>query len=133
MVDKLNAIAWILSNLLIGYIALALVIFVIAYVILFDPKATTAGKYIFRFFVSLVGVIGLVFIATFVDPAQGREWNVYPGDILWWRPTVRLISYGYVACTVTGLSILLGVRKFRPDLLRTVHEKELVKPRNTKE
>lgn len=133
LLDQVNSIAWVFSNLLIGYIAIALVIFVVAYIILFDPKATTAGKYIFRFFVSLVGVIGLVFIATFVDPRPGREWNIYPGDVLWWRPLLRVIAYGYVAYTVTGLSILLGFRKFKPEWLRTVNEKELVKPRNTKE
>ena len=133
LLDQINTVAWITSNLLIGYIAVVLVIFVVAYIILFDPKATTAGKYIFRFFVSLVGVIGLVFIATFVDPRPGREWNIFPGDVLWWRPMLRVIAYGYVAYTVTGLSILLGLRKFKPEWLRTVNDKELVKPRNTKE
>lgn len=125
----INSIAWITANLLIAYIAVALLVFVILYVIIFDPKATTGGRLIFRFFVSLVGVMGLVFIGSFIDPVHGREWFVYPGDVIVWRPVVRLIVYGYVAFTVTSLVVLLIIRKWYPEKLRTVADQQLVKVR----
>lgn len=127
--SQLNAFAWVASNALVAYIAVLLVIFVVAYYVFFDPNATTAGKYIFRFFVSLFGVIGLIFISLFVDPRLGREWTVYPGDVLWWRPLVRLIAYSYVAFTITSLSILLAFRKWKPSWLRTSLDQEMVKLR----
>lgn len=130
--NELNAFAWVVSNALVAYIAVLLVVFVVTYYILFDPKATTAGKYIFRFFLSLFGVIGLIFISLFIDPRAGREWTVYPGDVLWWRPIVRLISYSYVAFTITSLSFLLAARKWRPSWLRTSLDHDLVKPRSQK-
>lgn len=129
--EELNVFSWVAANILIAYIAVVLVIFVIAYVVLFDPRATTAGRYIFRFFVSLVGVIGLIFISTFIDPAPHRVWDEHPDDVLWWRPLIRVAVYFYVAYTVTGLALLLALRKFKPQWLRTVHDRELVKPRNT--
>jgi hypothetical protein len=119
MIDLLNAVFWILSNVLVGYIAIALVVFAIAYPILFDPRATTAGKFILRFIGSLIGVIGLVFIAVFVDPRDGGAWFEFPGDILWWRPAIRLLAYSYVAYTLTGLVVILWLRKFRPHKLVT--------------
>jgi hypothetical protein len=129
----INPALWIYSNLLVAYIAIVLVIFVVGYYALFDPGATTAGKFVFRFAVSLIGVIGLVFISLFIDPRAGREWWVWPGDILPWRPLVRAIAYTYVAYTVTGLVILLGLRKWKPHLLRTAPDRDLVKVRNPKE
>ena len=129
--DGLNNYLWVMSNLLVAYIAIVLVIFVIGYFILFDPKATTAGKFIFRFFVSLFGVIGLIFISLFVDPRAGHGWNTYPGDVLVWRPALRFIAYSYVAYSVTGLAVLLGFRKWRPSFLRTALDRELVKPRSS--
>lgn len=112
-----NSYAWIFSNLLIAYIGVVLIIFVVGYWLLFDPKATTGGRLIFRFAVSLVGVIGLVFVSLFVNPASGRAWDEYPGDLFWWRPVVRLIVYSYVAYTITSLTILLGIRKWKPHII----------------
>lgn len=119
MIDTVNAFFWIFSNLLIGYIAFAILVFAIAYPILFDPNATTAGKVLLRFVGSLAGVIGLVIIGTFVDPSSGREWSEYPGDIAPWRPALRFAVYAYVAYTITALNVVLAFRKFRPERLRT--------------
>lgn len=126
----INSSAWVFTNLLVAYIAVVLVVFVVAYYAWFDPRATTAGKYVFRFILSLIGVIGLVFVSLFVDPAMGRRWFEYPGDILWWRPLTRLIIYAYVAFTVTGLAVVVMLRKWKPSLLRTARDHDLVKPRN---
>lgn len=128
--ENWNTFAWVAANCLIAYTAVALIVFVVGYYVLFDPKATTAGKFVFRFALSLVGVIALVFIGIFVDPTAGRTWATYNGDYVWWRPTVRLLIYGYVAFTITGLSVLLWIRKFRPHLIRTAADSQLVKPRH---
>ncbi len=53
---------------------------------------------------SLVGVIGLVFIGLFVDTSAGREGFTYPGDVAIWRPVLRLTVHGYVAFTITALA-----------------------------
>jgi hypothetical protein len=127
--ESVNSVSWVASNILVAYISIVLVAFVIFYFTQFDPKATTAGRFIFRFIVSLVGVIGLVFIGSFVDPVQGRAWFQYPGDVVFWRPLLRLIVYGYVAYAVTALQILLVIRKWWPQRLRTSIDRELVKTR----
>ncbi|PPI08243.1 hypothetical protein [Rathayibacter sp. AY1B8] len=131
-----NATFWILSNLLIAYIAAMLVIFGIAYPVFFDPLATTAGKFVLLFALSLIGVIGLVFIGLFIDPRNGVEWWQYPPDIYWWRPAVRLAVYTCVAFTITGLVVVLWLRKFRPQLLKTAPGTDQsipIKPRRPKE
>ena len=126
---QFNTIAWIMSNLLVAYIAAVLVVFVVGYYILFDPSVTTAGKFVFRFALSLIGVIGLIAVSLFIDPSHGRAWTEYPGDVLWWRPISRFVIYFYVAYTVTGLAILLGYRKWKPTRLRTALDYELVQTR----
>lgn len=131
MIDSaLNSFLWIVSNMLVVYIAVVLVIFLVGYYILFDPRATTAGKFVYRFALSLLGVIALVFIGVWVDPAPGRQWYEYSGDTLWWRPLLRFVAYLGVAYTVTALAVLLAVRKWWPHLLQTSQTKELVKPRH---
>lgn len=128
-IHNFNSIAWVVSNILVAYIAAVLIIFVVGYFSLFDPRATTGGRFIFRFALSLIGVIGLVFISLFIDPRLGAMWYMYPGDVLLWRPSVRLIAYAYVAYTITGLAVLLVVRKWFPHKLRTAADRELVKDR----
>lgn len=128
-IDQFNAIAWVMSNLLVAYIAAVLTLFVIGYFVLFDPGVTTAGKFVFRFALSLIGVIGLIAVSLFINPAEGRQWTEFPGDILWWRPTIRFVIYAYVAYTVTGLAILIGYRKWKPTRLRTALDYELVQTR----
>lgn len=129
LLNDLNPIFWIVSNLLIAYIGVILLFFVSTYALLFDPSATTAGKLVFRFTLSLVGVIGLVFIGVFINPTAVNEWWEYPGDVFWWRPIVRSVVYGYVAYTVTSLWIFLFLRKFKPHRLKTAPDLELVVPR----
>lgn len=128
-INAWNAFAWVTANVLVAYIVVALFVFVIGYWVLFDPKATTGGRYIFRFFLSLIMIIGLVFIGLFLDPTANRHWSEYPGDVSLWRPTVRLLGYSYVAYTITSLSSLLIIRKWWPNKLRTALDKELVKTR----
>lgn len=130
MLIQANPIFWVISNLLIVYIGIALVIFVIGYYTIYDPSSTTAGKLIFRFMLSLVGLVFLVFIGVWINPRGGNYWFHYPGDIFWWRPLVRLIVYGYIAYTITSLSVLLGLRKWKPYRLRIAPGEELVKPRH---
>lgn len=125
----INTGAWIASNILVGYISLLLLVFVIFYFIVFDPRATTAGKNIFRFITSLVGVMGLVFIGSYIDPQPGRGLFEFPGDVIWWRPLVRLGVYGYVGYAVTSLLVVLIIRKWWPNKLRTAMDLQLLKVR----
>ena len=120
-----NAVAWVITNLLVVYIAVLVVVFVLGYYILFNPKATSAGKYIFRFFVSLLVLNVLLFVTLFIDPSQGRVWSEYPSDVMPWRPLVRLVGYIYVAYTVTSLAVLLVVRKWYPHKLITAESHDL--------
>lgn len=127
--NAFNSLAWIGSNLLVLYVAVILVVFVVFYFILFDPRATTAGRFVYRFIVSLVGVIGLAFISSYVDPQTGRAWFQYPGDVIFWRPIVRFIVYAYVAYSVTALQVLIIIRKWWPHKLRTALDREILKTR----
>lgn len=130
IIDVIDPIAWIAANLILAYTSLALVVFVILYYALFDPRATTGGQLIFRFMLSLIGVVGLVFLGIFVDPSPDREWFDYPDSVEWWRPILRLIVYSYVAFIATSLAILLIKRKWFPHKLRVAPSEELVKPRH---
>lgn len=130
-IDGLNGFVWIASNIMVAYISMLLVVFVIGYFILFDPKATTAGKYIFRFFLSLFFLIGLSFINFFVYPDSSHKIAPDLHGVLSWKLLVRFVAYAYVAFTVTGLSILLIVRKWWPMHLRTSLDYEIIKPRKT--
>lgn len=136
--SEVNAVFWLLSNLTVVYIAVALIAFVFAYPILFDPGATTAGKLVLRFALSLVGVIGLVFVSLFINPRQGGAWFEYPGDVFWWRPAVRFLVYVYVAYSITSLDVLLWLRKYRPHLVQTAPDENTLpvkvrRPRKHKE
>lgn len=128
--QSINEYIWIATNLLTLYIAFALVVFTVGYYILFDPKATTAGKFIWRFVLSLVGVVGIIIVGVYVDPSHNRHWLIFPEDISWWRPLLRLVVYSYVAYTVTGLAVLLAVRKWRPRMIKKKSTSDLVTPRN---
>lgn len=130
VLHAINTFAWVGANLLILYVWVGLLVFTIGYYALFDPKATTAGKFIFRFFISLVGVMTLVFIGIFLDPHEGREWWLYPEDTIWWRPIVRFVAYGYVAYAVTSLAVLIAVRKWWPEKLKTQQTRDLIKARS---
>lgn len=133
MTDVLNVTQWVFwvgANLLIAYIALLILLFVLMYQIFFDPKATTAGKMIFRFMLSLVGIIGLVFIGIFIDPAPSRGALTSPSDVEWWRPILRFSVYAYVAYSITMLAVALVMRKWFPHKVKKKADLELVKPRH---
>lgn len=132
-VELVNAIFWVFSNILVVYIAFALVVFTIGYFAIFDPYQTRGGGLIFRFTASLIGVIGLVVLSTFVDPPMGRSWLTYPNDVVWWRPALRFLVYLGVAYTITRLSIHLAISKWWPEKVRTYpDETTLVRPRKRK-
>ena len=84
--NNINTIAWVMGNVLVAYTAIAITVFVLGYYILFDPRATTAGRLLFRFMLSLVGVISLIFVGTFVNPPVDRGWT---GPPLRTSPKVR--------------------------------------------
>lgn len=127
--ETINAIAWITTNVVIIYIGVILTVFVLAYYALFDPKATTGGKLIFRFALSLLGVIALVIVGIYVNPSNDRSWFAYSGDTVWWRPIVRFVIYGYVAYAITNLTKFVIIRKFWPHKLKTAKDYDLVIPR----
>lgn len=129
LLNVFNSIFWVAANMTIIYIGVTLLAFLFFYYRWFDPKVTTAGQFIFRFTMSLLGIIALVFIGIFIDPRASIAWFTYPGDVIWWRPAVRLLAYGYVAYTVTGLAVLIYMRKFHPHRLRTARDREMLTPR----
>lgn len=124
-----NSVAWVLSNVVIAYSSLMVLVFVIGYYVLFNPRATTAGRYIFQFFVSLLAILALVCVGLFVDPPINHVWYQYPGDVVFWRPTVRLVAYLFVAFNITSLAMLLVVRKWHPHKLRVAIDRDSMQPR----
>lgn len=132
--EVVNTVAWVVGNVILAYTAVALILFLIAYYAIFDPSATTGGRLIFRFMLSLAGVIVLVSIGIFVDPSPDREWFMYPtGAVEWWRPLLRLSIYGFVAYSISSLAWLLAVRKWWPHKVKKASDIILVKPRHTSE
>lgn len=121
----LNTIAWIVSNVLLAYSAGALVLFLAAYFYFFDPRATTGGRLIFQFMLSLVGVISLNIIGIFINPTFNTAWYAYPDGVDPWRPVVRLIVYGFVAYAVTSLAVLLVLRKWFPEKVKKASDIKL--------
>lgn len=122
-VDVVNGFAWVFGNFVLGVSTFLLIVFVIAYPILFDPRATTVGRYLLRFLFGLVGVVGLVFIGTFVDPRY--PWYEYPPDIVVWRPIFRAVVYAFMFYGLVSLSVLLVARKWFPDKMRSAPEDTL--------
>lgn len=130
----INSLMMVTGRILVGYISLAIVVFVIAYYILFDPRATTAGKFIFRFMLSLVGVILLSFIGTFLIPnSGGYTRSIPPPDVFSWITLLRIVVYGYVAFAITSLAVILAAYRWWPDRIKTKNL-TFAEPRtNTKE
>lgn len=134
VVNAINTVAWVLGNLMLAYTAFALIIFIVAYYTIFDPSATTGGRLIFRFMLSLAGVIVLVFVGIFVDPSPDRQWTTFPVEsVEWWRPLMRLAVYGFVAYSISSLAWLLAVRKWWPHKVKKASDINLVKVRHTNE
>ena len=128
--EWLNPTLWVIANLALTYIGVLLLAFTILYPMLFDPSASTGGKMIFRFALSLNMVVAVFVVGIFIDPRNDIPWYEYPGDTIWWRPIVLLGSYLYVAYTITSLVTFLWKRKFYPQKLKRDPDKELVKPRH---
>lgn len=129
--DVFNTIMWIGANLFLAYTAILILLFVLMYYVFFDPKATTAGKMIFRFMLSLVGIIGLVVIGVFFDPSPGSgPFSTPPETVEVWRPLLRFAVYAYVAWTITSLAAALFVRKWFPNKVRKKADLGLVRPRH---
>ena len=128
--EWLNPTFWIVANLTLVYVVVLLIAFTVLYPTLFDPGATAGGRMIFRFALSLTLVIAVIVIGIFIDPRHDIPWYEFPGDTVWWRPTVRLGAYLYVAYAITKLVVFLWKRKFHPERLKTAPDKLLVKPRH---
>lgn len=120
-----NEVVWVIANILICYISVAILLFVIGYYAFFDPKATTAGKFIFRFMLSLVGIVTLIYVGTFIDPPNNADWIELPKHVEFWQPLARLAVYSYVAFTITSLAIVLGYRKWKPEKLLTAPDVDI--------
>lgn len=129
LIQELNTIFWVATNILVAYTMGILIVFVVLYYALFDPRATTAGKFVFRFMLALVGVTSLSIIGIFMDPSRGQNWSQIPIDILPWRPFIRMLVYGYVAYAITGLAVLIVIRKWWPEKIRTAKTRDLLKTR----
>lgn len=132
--NAINTFAWVLGNVMLAYAAFAQIAFIIAYYTIFDPSATTGGRLIFRFMLSFTGVIVLVPIGIFIDPAVGRVWLQFPVDTVeWWHPLLRLAIYGFVAYSISSLAWLLAVRKWFPHKVKKASDINLIKVRHTAE
>lgn len=127
---EINAIFWVSSNALVGYITFATYIFLVAYYIMFNPRATTAGRLLFRLLFALGGVMTLVFIGVFIDNRPDEDWLTFPGDTIWWRPVLRIFGYAFLACAVTALIKFMITVKWFPHKLKTPRDKELIRLRN---
>lgn len=134
VVNAINTFAWVLGNVMLAYVAFAQIAFIIAYYTIFDPSATTGGRLIFRFMLSFTGVIVLVPIGIFIDPAVSRVWLQFPVDTVeWWHPLLRLAIYGFVAYSISSLAWLLAVRKWFPHKVKKASDINLIKVRHTAE
>lgn len=133
VLNVLNTVLWVAGNVELAYTSVMLVVFVVAYFIIFDPRATTGGKLIFQFMLSLMGVLILVFIGIYIDPTDENAWMQMPMTVDWWRPSVRFVIYGFVAYSITQLFVLLVKRKWFPHKLKTASDLTLVQPRHTGE
>lgn len=135
IIDAVNAVLWVSGNVTLGYSAVVLMIFLVSYVIIFDPRATTGGKLIYQFMLSLAGVMALNIIGVYIDPSADTKWFMYPDDVEPWRPILRLIVYVFIAWAISSLVVLLILRKWFPHKLKKASDiKALVKDRQpTKE
>lgn len=129
MTDVFITISMLISTGLLWYITAALFIFVVGYYTFFDPRATTAGKQLFRFMVSLTGIFFLTVFGAIVRPLFRDEDGAYTGFAYFWSALAVLICV-YVAFTITTLSVSLVMRKWFPGKVKKVSDLELLKPRH---
>lgn len=133
IIDAVNGFLWVSANVLLAYSAIVLLIFMISYYILFDPRATTGGKLIFQFILSLSGLIVINLIGVFIDPSADNRWFLFPPDVEPWRPIMRFVVYAFIAYATTSLAVLLAMRKWWPHKLKKASDINLVKVRHTHE
>jgi len=131
ILNVLNQILWVLGNVLLMYSSIALLVFLTAYLIIFDPRATTGGKLIFQFMLSLIAVMATVVIGIYIDPTANHSWLVLPDGVAVWRPALRFLVYGFVAYSITSLAILLVMRRWFPQRLKKASDMSLAQPRHT--
>lgn len=128
ILEVLNPYFWTAANILVALILVVQIIFVVMYRKVFNPFLTTVGKYIFLFMLSLIIVIGLVFIGIFINPREGYIWWHYPGDIFVWRPIVRFLGFGFTAFAVSALTVVLWLRRYHPERLKIAPETDEIIP-----
>lgn len=132
--NNFNSVIWVISNVALAYSGIALVIFIVAYYLVFDHTATTGGKILFQFMLSLVGVMFLAFVGVFINPSPDRSWIDFdPNTVDAWRPILRLIVYGFVAYAISALITLLALRKWYPHRIRKASDILSIKVRHTAE
>lgn len=122
---------WVGGNILGLLIFFSAAIFSVLYRIWFDPRTTTAGYLIGQAILAVAGFGLLTVLGVFVNGAT--DWWDRPGYVEWWRPGIRLIIYALIAYTFARLVVLLYLRKFRPERLKTrPDETTLVRVRHPK-
>lgn len=96
--------------------------FVVTYATFFNPRKTTGGWFIWRMMLA-AALFGAMAIIGIMFP----DWS--------WRPGMRVLGYLFVTYSFAQLVILLFVRRFRPDRLRTSESapyEQTLDPRRTK-
>ena len=119
MLDVINDVLWFVVNVLAFVASVTIVVATIAYYAFFDPRATTAGKMIFRFMVSLSGVIVIGAVAKLTGVTE---------ETTWWL-ILALLVYAYLAFTVISLAVFLAIRKWKPQKFKKKSDVNVVKPR----
>ncbi len=116
LIEYINPALWIVANLQLVYLSGALVAWVAGYGLGFRWWTTPAGRQVFAFTASLLGVVGLVFIGTFVNPQ--RPWWEAPPEVFEWRPILRYAVYLAVSITLTRMvaSLVQRLRGRQPIL-----------------
>ena len=121
--DVFIDILWIVDNILAFVASISIVVFAIGYFFFFDPKATTAGRLIFRFMLSLAGVICLSLLAGIFKATPESLWYLLSA----------LFVYGYLAYTIISLAVFLVIRKWWPHKVKKRADFNMLQPRHTSE
>ncbi|AWN03252.1 hypothetical protein PBI_CAMILLE_5 [Microbacterium phage Camille] len=117
--EVITDVLWIVDNLLANVASFGIITAAIAYYTLFDPRATTAGRMVFRFMVSLAGVIALSLVAEAFGATK---------DTTWWV-ALAMIVYGYLVYTIIALLTFMVIRKWKPSRVKKKADLNLMKPR----
>jgi hypothetical protein len=107
-----NTILWVVGNLTALSIAVSALAFSVLYRLFFNPRLTSAGASIERAVFSVAGFGVLAVIGLFLDGSV--DWWILPEHTAWWRPTLRMVVYGYIAYAFGHLVYTLVVYRFFP-------------------